>query len=50
MLLVLPLRVRRRLVTKKKVRLVRKPRRGSLDGKEIYVKWKAFPLEQMKGF
>ena len=48
MLLVLPLRVRRRLVTK--VRLVRKPRKGSLDGKEIYVKWKAFLLEQMKGF
>ena len=36
MLLVLPLRVRRRLVTKG--RLVRKPRKGSLDGKEIYVK------------
>ena len=48
MLLVLPLRVRRRLVTKG--RLFRKLRKGSLDGKEIYVKWKAFPLEQMKGF
>ena len=48
MLLVLPLRVRRRLVTKG--RLVRKPRKGSLDGKKIYVKWKAFLLEQMKGF
>ena len=48
MLLVLTLRVRRRLVTKE--RLVRKPRKGSLDGKEIYVKWKAFLLEQMKGF
>lgn len=48
MLLVLPLRVRRRLVTKG--RLVRKPTKGSLDGKEIYVKWKVFPLEQMKGF
>ena len=46
MLLVLPLRVRRRLVTKK--RLVRRPRKDSLDGKEIYVKWKVFPLEQMK--
>ena len=30
--------------------LVRKPRNGSLDGEEIYVKWKVFPLEQMKGF
>ena len=48
MLLVLPLRVRRRLVTKG--RLVRKPRKGRLDEKEIYVKWKTFPLEQMKGF
>ena len=45
MLLILPLRVRRRLVTKG--RLVRKPRKGSLDGKEIYVKWKMFPLEQI---
>ena len=48
MLLVLPLRVRRRLVTKR--RLVRKPRKGNLDGEEIYVKWKVFPLEQKKGF
>ena len=48
MLLVLPLKGRRRLVTKG--RLVRKPRKGSLDRKEIYVKWKMFPLEQMKGF
>ena len=48
MLLVLPLRVRRRLVTKG--RLVRKPTKDSLNGKEIYVKWKTFPLEQMKGF
>ena len=47
-MLVLPLRVRRKMVTK--MRLVRKPRKGSLDGKEIYVKWKVFPLEQMKGF
>ena len=48
MLVVLPLRVRRRLVTKE--RLVRKPRKGSLGGNEICVKWKTFPLEQMKGF
>ena len=48
MLLVLPPRVRRRLVTKG--RLIRKPRKGSLVGEEIYVKWKVFPLEQIKGF
>ena len=48
MLLVLPVRVRRRFVTKG--RLVREPRKCSLDGKEIYVKWKVFPLEKMKGF
>ena len=48
MLLVLPLRVRRRLVTKG--RLVRKPRKGSLDGETIYVKWKVFPLEEIEGF
>ena len=47
-MLVLPLRVRRRLVTKG--RLVRKPRKDSLDGEEIYVKWKVFLLEQIKGF
>ena len=48
MLLVLFLRVRRRLMTKG--RLVKKPRKGSLVREEIYVKWKVFPLEQMKGF
>ena len=48
LLLVLPLRFRRRIVTKG--RLIRKSRKGSLDGKEFYVKWKVFPLEQMKGF
>ena len=24
--------------------------KGSLNGEEIYVKWKVFPLEQIKGF
>ena len=48
MLLIFHLRVKRRLVTKG--RLVRKSRKGSLNGEEIYVKWKLFPLEQIKGF
>ena len=48
MLLVLPLRVRRKITTKE--RLVRKPRTCNLNGKEICVRWKVFPLEQMKEF
>ena len=48
MLLVLLLRVRRRLMTKRK--LVIKLRKCSLDGEEIYIKWKVFLLEQIEGF